>query len=563
VIISSSLPLNEKIFPTFRIQFLDMKIINIAPSLVIILCSSFFFTACNSRSASNDAEAAFDGVIPKPVSVKASGHRFFITERTSIVTEGNNEVKDVAEYFARLIRIPTGYDLPVRGSKSEDDKNVIYLNLTSKPELGKEGYELIVGEDDVQLSANSAEGVFRGVQTIRQLLPAKIEHGSAQTGPWEIAAGTIIDYPEYEWRGSMLDVSRHFFGVEEIKKYIDYISYYKMNRLHLGLSNDQGWRIEIKSWPKLTEVGGSTQVGGGKGGFYTQEQYKEIVAYAQERYVIIVPEIDLPGHINAALASYNELLPGPPIKREAGDPSTELNDKPVAGKIYTGIEVGFSTLDYKKEITFKFVNDVIREIAAITPGPYFHIGGDEAAITKKNDYIGFVNRFKEIVKSNGKQMVGWEEISQGKIDSTVIIQHWDSREHAVRGTEKGAKIIFSPAKKTYLDMQYDSTTRLGLHWAAYIEVDSSYIWDPATRIPQIEKDQILGVEAPLWTETIATMDDIEYMAFPRLPGIAEIGWSASPGRDWKEYKNRLALQGRRWKEMGIDYYPSPTVHWME
>jgi hexosaminidase len=540
-----------------------MKTVKIVTTVVILFLTPFLLLHCNSRSASNNAEEAFTSVIPKPVSVTPTGDRFFITDNTSIVAVGNDEVKNVAEYFAGILRTPTGFDIPVTTGKSENDEDAIYLSLTSRQDLGREGYELVIGEDDVKLTANSAEGLFRGVQTIRQLLPAKIEHTSKVGGPWEMAAGTIIDYPEYEWRGSMLDVSRHFFGVEDVKKYIDYISYYKMNKLHLGLSNDQGWRIEIKSWPKLTEVGGSTQVGGGKGGFYTQEQYKEIVAYAQSRYITIIPEIDLPGHTNAALASYNELLPGPPIKREAGDPTAELGAKPVAGKLYTGIEVGFSTLDYKKEITFKFINDVIREISAITPGPYFHIGGDEAAITKKPDYIAFVNRFREIVKANGKQMVGWEEISQGDIDSTVIIQHWDSREHAVRGAEKGAKIIFSPAKKTYLDMQYDSTTRLGLHWAAYIEVDSSYMWDPATRIPEINKEQIIGVEAPLWTETIVTMDDIEYMAFPRLPGIAEIGWSASSKRDWNDYKNRLALQGRRWKEMGIDYYPSPTVHWME
>jgi hexosaminidase len=531
--------------------------------VALFFATPFVLSSCNSRSASNDAEAAFESIIPKPVSAKATGYRFFITEETSVVSENDPEAKAVAELFASWLRKPTGFAIPVTTSEPENQKDLIRMLLVNKQDLGKEGYELVVGQDDVKLSANTPEGLFRGVQTIRQLLPAKVESLKKQAGPWEMAAGTITDYPEYEWRGSMLDVARHFFGVEDVKKYIDYISYYKMNRLHLGLSNDQGWRIEIKSWPKLTEIGGSTEVGGGEGGFYTQEQYKEIVEYAKSRYIIIIPEIDLPGHTNAALASYNELLPGPPIKREAGDPTTELSDKPVAGKIYTGIEVGFSTLDYKKEVTFKFVSDVIREVAAITPGPYFHIGGDEAAITKKPDYIAFVNRFKQIVQANGKQMIGWEEISQGDIDSTVIVQHWDSEEHARRAAEKGAKIIFSPAKKTYLDMQYDSTTRLGLHWAAYIEVDSSYIWDPATRIPQIERGQILGVEAPLWTETIETMDDVEYMAFPRLPGIAEIGWSASSKRDWNEYKNRLAFQGKRWKEMGIDYYHSPTVHWME
>src|SRR5690606_28329108 len=223
---------------------------------------------------------------------------------------------------------------------------------------------------------------------------------------------------------------------------------------------------------------GQSEVGGGKGGFDTQEQYKEIVAYAQSRFITIVPEIDLPGHINAALVSYpDELLPGPPLKAEPGA------KKPVAGQPHYGMEVGFSTLSLKKEMTFKFVNDVIREISEMTPGPYFHVGGDEAAVTPKPDYIAFVNQFREIVRANGKTMIGWEEIAQADLDSTNIAQFWHSRSYAKMAADKGARLIFSPSTKVYLDMQYDSTSRIGLHWAAYIEVDSSYQWDPATLVP--------------------------------------------------------------------------------
>ena len=357
----------------------------------------------------------------------------------------------------------------------------------------------------------------------------------------------------------MLDVARHFFAVQDVKRYIDLLSLYKINILHLHLSDDQGWRIEIKSWPNLTAIGGQSQVGGGKGGFYTQEQYKEIVAYAQSRFITIVPEIDLPGHTNAALVSYpDELLPGPPIKMEQGD-----KPKPVAGLPHYGMEVGFSTLSLKKESTFKFVNDVIREISEITPGPYFHIGGDEAAVTPKPDYITFINRFKEIVNANGKIMIGWEETAQADLDSTTIVQFWHSRDYAKMAAEKGARIIFSPSTKVYLDMQYDSTSRIGLHWAAYIEVDSSYQWDPETLVPGIGRESIIGVEAPLWTETVLTMDDIEYLAFPRLAGVAEIAWTPASARSWDEYRARLANHARPWKAMGIDFYRSPRVDWAD
>ena len=221
----------------------------------------------------------------------------------------------------------------------------------SDPALGEEGYELTIAPDGVTITAAGPAGLFYGVQTLRQLLPPQIEQATAQAGPWTLPAGTIRDTPRFEWRGAMLDVARHFFGVADVKRYIDLLAYYKLNRLHLHLSDDQGWRIAINSWPNLAEYGGSTQVGGGAGGYYTQAEYADIVAYAQQRYIMIIPEIDLPGHTNAALASY-----------------AELNCNDVAPPLYTGTEVGFSSLCADKAITYTFVDDVMRELAALTPG---------------------------------------------------------------------------------------------------------------------------------------------------------------------------------------------------
>jgi hexosaminidase len=336
--------------------------------------------------------------------------------------------------------------------------------------------------------------------------------------------------------------------------------------LHLHLSDDQGWRIEIKSWPNLATHGGSTQVGGGKGGYYTQEQYKDIVAYAAGKYITIVPEIDLPGHINSALASYGELNGGTivPLEGRVKVKQQEkgiLDGKSKPTELYTGTEVGWSTLRYEKEVTFKFVDDVLRELAAITPGAYLHIGGDEAHVTNKEDYIKFVDRFQVMVRSHGKKMIGWEEIAQGNIDSTTIVQHWNSTKYPILAAEKGAKVLMSPSTRVYLDMQYDSTSRIGLHWAAYIEVDSAYIWDPATQVDGVPEEQIVGVEAPLWSETVVNMSDIQYLMFPRLPGIAEVAWTSAKDRNWDEYKVRLGNHGPRMKALGIHYYPSARVPW--
>jgi hexosaminidase len=487
-----------------------------------------------------------------------SGNAFTLDGDTRIVVSGESEtVQPVANFLADKLRPATGYKLEV--SQGDSEAGSIVLSLREDKELGPEGYSLDIQEKLVTLSANTPVGLFWGVQTLRQLLPPQIEQKNPASGvTWEIATGTIRDYPTYSWRGSMLDVARHFFGVEDIKHYIDIISLYKINILHLHLSDDQGWRIEIKSWPNLHEIGGRTQVGGGQGGYYTQQQYSEIVDYAAKHFITVIPEIDMPGHINAALVSYKELNPGPSINRE---PASGRPNRPKAGEVYTGIEVGFSTLDIRKDVTFRFVNDVLRELSAITPGPYLHIGGDEAAVTKKPDYIAFINRFKDIVKANGKQMIGWEEIAQAELDSTVTVQHWHSQEYARMAADKGAKLVYSPSKKVYLDMQYDSTTKLGLHWAAYIEVDSSYMWEPASHVPGVDASQIKGVEAPLWSETLVTMDDVEYMLFPRLPGVAEVGWTSSDKRSWDNYKQRLANQADRWEAMGINYYKSPKVPW--
>jgi hexosaminidase len=501
-----------------------------------------------SCSAQTPSDLSKESIIPKPVSITATGEYFTLKPGSDIyIQNGSKELEQIGHYLADRLNPATGFGIEVKAAGKKERSGNIYITMSDDvAKTGDEGYELTITKKIVKLNAGSPAGLFRGIQTIRQILPAEIELSEEQKGPWEIATGTIIDYPEYSFRGAMLDVSRHFFGVDDVKRFTDFLAYYKMNVLHLHLSDDQGWRIEIKSWPNLALHGGSIQVGGEKGGYYTQAQYSDIVKYAQDRYITIIPEIDMPGHTNAALASY-----------------AELNCSGKATELYSGTRVGFSTLCTDKEITYKFIDDVIGELAKLTPGPYIHIGGDESNATKEEDYIPFINRVQDIVLAHGKKVIGWDDISVSSLRPNSFAQHWANVKNANNAVSQGAKIIMSPAKKAYLDMKYDRSTKLGLRWAGLIEVDTGYIWDPATYVPGIAKENILGIEAALWTETITNMNEIEYMVFPRLPGYAEIGWTPASLRNWDDYKIRLGKQGARFKAMDIDFYQSGLVPWTD
>ena len=484
-------------------------------------------------------------IIPQPVAVKSAAGTFTLAASANIYVEpGSAELTAIGRYLADKLSPSTGYGMQVLTTSGAPAKGNIYLTTAGgDPALGEEGCELTITNDLVALVAYRPAGLFRGLQTIRQLLPPAIESTMVQPGPWPMPTGTIRDYPRFAWRGAMLDVARHFFPVNDVKRYLDLLAYYKLNRFHLHLTDDQGWRIMINSWPKLATYGGSKQVGGGPGGYYTQAEYADIVAYAQSRYIMVVPEIDMPGHTNAALASY-----------------AELNCNGTAPALYTGTDVGFSSLCTSKEITYQFLDDVLKELAALTPGPYIHIGGDEAQATKPDDYVSFIARVQEIVQAHGKQMIGWEEIAQARLLPTSVAQHWHS-DLAQKAAQQGAQVIMSPASKAYLDMKYNAATSLGLNWAGYIEVPDAYNWDPAQAVSGVAESAILGVEAPLWSETIKTIRDIEFMAFPRLPGYAEIGWSPAAQRDWNEYKVRLGAHGPRLAAMGVNFYRSSQVPW--
>ena len=496
--------------------------------------------------ASTPAPAPFPALVPLPVSVRVGeGPPFPVTPATTIFIQATEaRALFVAQYLAGLLTTvgPVGPVVAQMGSAIPDGSIVLSLDLD--PASGEEAYDLSVTATGVSLKASSPAGLFYGAQTLRQILPPILEHDAARPRPIAIPQVAITDHPRFAWRGAMLDVARHFFDEDDVKRYLDLLALHKMNRLHLHLSDDQGFRIEIKSWPNLTAIGARTEVGGTVGGFYTQEQYKEIVAYARERFIDIVPEIDMPGHTNAALSSY-----------------PELNCDGAAPPPYTDIKVGFSCLCVADELTNVFMDDVIREISALTPGPFFHVGGDEVKKLSEADYAQFINRAQDIVERHGKRMIGWDEIALAGLHPGSVVQHWRPGTQLGSVAASGSRLIMSPANRAYLDMQYDPTSYLGLFWAGRIEVRDAYSWDPASLMEGVGEGSILGVEAPLWTETLATIREVESMAFPRLAAIAEVSWSTQAARDWDDFKVRLGGQGPRWQAMGVNFYRSPQIPW--
>ncbi|MFJ6697863.1 beta-N-acetylhexosaminidase [Streptomyces sp. NPDC091272] len=488
-------------------------------------------------------------IVPAPASVQAGGPAYTISAHTRIRVGHSADAKKVGDALAKVLRPSTGYPLPVT---AQDGRDGIRLRFTSDRSLGDEGYRLESGRGGVTITARRAAGLFHGIQTLRQQLPAAVERPTRQHGPWQVAGGTIKDVPRYGYRGAMVDVARHFFTVDQLKRYIDQLALYKVNKLRLHLSDDQGWRIVIDSWPRLATYGGSTQVGGGPGGYYTKAQYKDILRYAADRHMEVVPEIDTPGHTNSALASY-----------------ADLNCDGVAPPLYTGTEVGFSSLCVDKDLTYKFLDDVIGEIARMTPGDVIHIGGDEAHATPHEDYVKFMTKAQAIVGKYGKRVMGWHQLASANPVEGAIMQYWgtegaaaDRKAVAEATHENGVQVVISPADRTYLDMKYNKNTKPGLAWAGYVEAQRSYDWNPGTYIEDAAPGSVLGVEAPIWSENIRTSEEIEYMAFPRLPGVAELGWSPEATHDWDRYKTRLAQQGPRLTAMGIDFYRSPQVPWV-
>mgnify|MGYP002735295396 CR=1 FL=1 len=486
-------------------------------------------------------------LIPQPLAVTPhGGDGFVLGSNTVIVDEGGPKIHPYCEVASSELSAMIGSPIPVIDSLDDlGEHSPIRFIVSDHPSIprGKEAYVLTVSAAEVLVLARKPRGIFRGLTTLLQLVQVS-DDGTAHLDPV-----IVEDAPRYKWRGLSLDVARSFLPVAEVKQVIDLLARYKMNVLHLHLSDDQGWRLEVPSRPSLTEAAGTTAVDGGRWGHYTVEDYADLVQYAAARGIEIVPEFDTPGHVNAATHAYGEL---------------NANGKP--SPPFSGQKVGFSKLDPAVAETEPFLEDVFTDLAAITPGRYLHIGGDEALEMTPKEYETLVRSVVDKVRAQGKEAVAWQEAVELDPPVDATIQFWspsNNRDAIARATNHGVRIIMSPADRVYLDMKYDSDTPLGLDWAGHTELQDSYDWDPDQQIESMRPGSVTGVEAAVWTETIHDLDALMYMLLPRLPAIAEVAWSPQGNRDFSDFSERIADEPKWWGSRDWTWHRSPGVDWEE
>ena len=528
-------------------------------------------------------------IIPQPVSMESKSIKCIVDPGSFITIAGNNtETKTIARELNDKLLKAGGFSLSIKEGK----KNLnpvspnIYLILNETPAeiLGPEGYKLMVEKTGIYIEANKPAGIYYGVQTLFQLLPKEIEgKATVKRTSWEIPGVTITDYPRFGWRGLMFDVSRHFFTKAEVKDFIDQMAKYKYNLLHLHLTDDQGWRIEIKGLPKLTDVGAwrvdktgnfgtfsEPTSGEAKtyGGFYTQQDMKEIIQYAQARYINILPEIDVPGHSMAALAAYPDLstTPGHPYTVNAGD---RFMIWPPGGHFYGTID---NALNPANEKVYEILDKVFTEVAALFPFEYIHMGGDETArnFWEKSDDIKalmkreklkdlnevqsyFVKRVEKIIRSKGKKMIGWDEILEGGLAPNAAVMSWRGMKGGIEAAKAGHEVVMSPTTHAYLDyMQGDAAIEPPVY--ATLRLSKAYQFEP---VPQgVDAKLIKGGQANLWTEQVYNTRHLQYMVWPRAFAIAEAVWSPKEKRNWNNFTKRVESHFQRFDIANVKYAPS-------
>jgi len=519
-------------------------------------------------------------IIPRPDRIELSKGFFEVTPETTILV--SKDAENIARYTRDLLEPATGYSLPIkRISQDQAKSNAIFLTITGADKsIGAEGYKLTVSPDSLAIQASEQAGLFYGIQTLRQLLPFQIESRERVSDTkWIIPSVTITDSPRFKWRGMHLDVGRHMFSVEFIKKYIDLMAMHKMNVFHWHLTEDQGWRIQIKKYPKLTEIGSKRSAtpipsnrnrldGTPYGGFYTQEEIAGIVAYAAERYINVVPEIELPGHSVAALAAYPKLgCTGGPykVRRKWG----------VAHDVYCA----------GNEAVYAFLEDVLTEVLELFPGKYIHIGGDECPKTRwktcpecqsmieaqglKNEHelqSYFIERVGKFLTRNDRRLIGWDEILEGGLAPNATVMSWRGVKGGIKAAGMGHDVVMTPTSHCYFDY-YQSQDKAGEPPAigGFLPLKKVYSFNPIP--PELTPDRIghiLGAQGNVWTEYMPNSKQVEYMAFPRACALAEVLWSGPGSQNYDDFLGRLDPLLQRLKLLEVNFRePKRDIHTLQ
>ena len=533
-------------------------------SMIFILV--IFTSGCQSKQ--DNLSLGDIAIIPNPLHFIENEGNFEITKKTKIIV--NPETRPLGEQLRTLLSPSMGFDLVVKDGNPV--RNSIMLSVDpSLKDIGKEGYHLTVNEKGVLIEAPAKAGIFYGIQTLRQLLPEEIfSEVIIEDILWAVPFVEIQDSPRFKWRGMHLDVCRHFLPVEFVKKYIDLIAVHKMNRLHLHLTDDQGWRIDIKKYPKLAEISAwrdETLVGhyydeprkfDGQvhGGFYTHEEIRDLVAYASERYVTIVPEIEMPGHGQAALAAYPEIsCTGGPFKVST----------------FWGIREEVYCAGNEK--TYEFMENVLAEVLELFPGDYIHIGGDECpkdrwekcpkcqtriqeeGLRDEHELQSyFVTRIGKYLAANNRRLIGWDEILEGGLAPNATVMSWRGEEGGIAAAKEGHDVVMTPYGYTYFDYYQADPENEPLAIGGLLPLDKVYSYDPVpAELNQEQRHHILGVQGQVWTEYIPTPEKAEYMAFPRACAMAEIGWTALDRKNFDEFSRSLDHHLRRLDLLDVNY----------
>jgi hexosaminidase len=555
-------------------------------AMALVVGSATGAVALGAGSAAAAAPpSAAPQVVPKPVSTTVGVGQFTLTTRSRIVVS-SDDATAVGADLAAYLRPATGYQLPIVSGGAHAGDITLQLGKPAalQPDTTGEGYVLDATSSKVTVTATTSHGLYDAVQTIRQLLPVWIDSPTLEPGPWTIPSVHIVDYPRYAYRGVMLDIARHFQTPAAVMSLIDQASAYKVNTLHLHVSDDQGFRIVINGFPNLTAIGSQGSVGtDGRtedpGGFWTQADYRAVVAHAAAHFMTVTPEVDSPGHNNAIIMSeYNDTT-NPLLNGHPQDINCSANNPPQWN--FSG-DVGYSALCPESQNSFTIYNAIISQLAAMSTSPYYHLGGDEvpSSILTQDQYASFINQEVPLVNAQGKAAMGWAELAGPGTNPGPgsVAEYWNPASGSSTDTitaheavAKNMKIVMAPANHAYLDQKYafgpnvNVPPTLGLHWACNrgCDVDQFYNWDPGSYVDGVTDQNVIGVEGAMWGETVVNLSNVDYMVFPRLIALAEVGWTPQAERTsgYSDFLTRLAPQGARLTLAATNFYPTPEVAW--